>query len=111
MGRRHGGGGGAEGQLAGREGGGGGWRGLDERGGVAKGVESPLLGEQLLVGHRVDVGGEAEGRAAGEGGETHSFKTRWQTQNTHRRRNVRLAQSSGPTLILGEKHLPPHTQQ
>lgn len=83
VGRRHGGGGGGgvEGQLAGREGGGG-WRGLDERGGVAKGVESPLLGEQLLVGHRVDVGGEAEGRAAVGGGETHSFKTRCQTQ-TH----------------------------
>lgn len=68
LGRCHGGGGsGGEGELAGREGGRGG-RGLDERGGVAKGVESPLLGEQLLVGHRVDVRGEAE-RGTAVGGE------------------------------------------
>lgn len=35
---------------------------------MAKGVESSLLGEQLLVGHRVDVGGEAERRTTGDGG-------------------------------------------
>lgn len=78
LGRRHGGGGGGggEGQLAGREGGRRG-RGLDERGGVAKGVESPLLGEQLLVGHRVDVGGEAERRTAEvEGGVYANVSTR-----------------------------------
>lgn len=35
-------------------------RGLNERGGVAERVESPLLRQQLLVRHGVDVRREAE---------------------------------------------------
>lgn len=39
------------------------WRLLNERRRVAKGVETPLLGQQLLVGNGIDVMGEAECRA------------------------------------------------
>ena len=46
-----------EGVLASGERGG---RGLNERRRVAEGVETPLLGQQLLVRHRVDVRREAE---------------------------------------------------
>lgn len=52
----------SEGVLASREGG---RRGLDEGRRVAEGVETPLLGQQLLVRHRVDVVREAE-RGAGD---------------------------------------------
>lgn len=38
----------------------------DERRGVAEGVQAPLLGQQLLVGHGVDGWMEAEGGAVGE---------------------------------------------
>lgn len=43
-----------------------GMRGLNERC-VAEGVESPLLGQQLLVRHGVDVRREAERGAEREG--------------------------------------------
>lgn len=32
---------------------------------MTEGIERSLLGQQLLVGHRVEGVGEAEGRAAG----------------------------------------------
>lgn len=43
--------------LAGGEGRG---RWLDQRRRVAKGAQTPLLGQELLVRYRVDVRGEAE---------------------------------------------------
>lgn len=53
------GGGEAEAGLAAREGG----RGLHERRSVAEGAQPPLLGEELLVGHGINVVREREGGA------------------------------------------------
>lgn len=46
-----------------------GWRWLNERRCVAEGIETPLLGQQLLVCHRVDGVREAERGTESEGRE------------------------------------------
>lgn len=68
-------------------------RRLQERRGVPEGAEPSLLGEQLLVGHRVDGVGERKGRAAGSKGSRVSLVAGFGKRKLRRRPGSRTGDS------------------